>query len=145
MRGWFVLAVLAATPLVALADPSRSGGSAPPPAAAAQDNRFAPLYQAFPPRPLFDAPDVGLGVRLTRGGEPVSLSDLSAGRGRGRPLEMEAGYLWKTGGSEAVLGYSQFDLGPRAPSRWSGGVGVARPTGGAAPGVLGFGFRVQTR
>ncbi len=145
MLGRLVLAALVAAPLAAIADPSPPvGASSPSQPPAAAPGRFAPVFKAPPPALLFfEAPDGGLGLRLMRGGQPVSLSEL--GRSGGKPLEMEAGYLWKGEGSEAVLGYSQFDLGPPAPTRAAAAGSPFRPQSSHARGVLGLGFTLHTK
>ena len=155
MRAWLLIPAVLTAPvargdplnLTAPAAPTTSAPSASGPAAPATTGRGAADYA---PPPLA-APTVrydGWGMRATIAGRSMDLdaplsgwaSDPAAG-----PKDIQAGYAWRSGGADAVLGYGQFDLGAKGdPGGDTSRFDALRRHGGA-DGVLGFSFVLHGR
>jgi hypothetical protein len=108
MGRWLLAAAVVMLPLAARAGPI---GPVPP----APLQAPAPSYVVRPPAESVDH-ETGWGLRATLRGRSMEL-----GTGDRRwsadpnfnATDVEAGYGWRKGGASAVIGYGQFDLGPR--------------------------------
>jgi hypothetical protein len=113
MGKWLLLAALA-LPAAARAEPLKLPDPAitPPPAPGWTDTvPYAPTQPADPM-----ARYAGWGMRATIQGRSMDLGSLSAGWSAdpaAGPRDIEAGYGWRRGGTDALVGYGQYDAGPK--------------------------------
>jgi hypothetical protein len=149
--------VLAGPPigLAAASAPAASGSSvlgirlqislATPPTGGAQP-RFAPLAPTDLPG---DTARSGWGLFATMPGHSLAITGVQMSwtpDANARPHEVQAGYGWRNAQLQTVIGYAQYDLGPRS-LRYHPGTSEtlhAQPREETI-GVLGLGLRMRTR
>lgn len=135
----WLLAVALALPVAAQADPLKLPEPVISPSAAESTGTS---YAPQPPATA-TARYAGWGMRATIQGRSMDLDSLGAGwapdPGAG-PRDIEAGYDWRRGNADAVVGYGQFDLPGGGDKR----LGSPRRHDGAG-GVLGFSFVLRGR
>lgn len=142
--GRWLLAAALVLPLAARADPPRmvepADGAWQPP----QPTRA----QSYAPQPPADATAryAGWGMRATIRGRSIDLNSLRAGWAQdpdASPADIEAGYGWRKGSADAVLGYGEFGSENSRDGADSRLGSLRHPVG--ARGVLGFSFVLHGR
>ncbi len=140
-----LLAAALALPVAAQADPLKL-----PPTAVVAAPSAEGASPSYAPQPPVDptARYAGWGMRATIQGQSMDLDSPGGGWAydpAAGPKDIEAGYDWRKGGADAVLGYGQFDHGAeKTPGGGDNHFDSLRRHDGA-DGVLGFSFVLHGR